>query len=650
LHTRAPKDGFHRARAIEIGDEPPLRLDGEDPGSSRAVNIRWFASTCLAGVLGIGLLGTAIVTSMGSYNLATPGVFARWDPYGSRPARGTNANRKGDQIAQTRTADDTRQIFRVSTTTKAGNREIVRTRPVTRIAAGLMASGIDVDIPAFNPMAMVSDNDDPDADKLGGGEALPATDGEIAYTVKNLADVKTGLENGPSISLEDVLAAVRDTAAIESMNTADFQFGSGDMGAGTETASLGGMGMPGVNMTVIAKTIKRNNDAGGDENERIVAARPNDRLDALLMRQGATQQEAREIASAFGAQSGYGTMGLLAGQQVKILMAPAGKRLQPVRVIVVAGSTESIVALSDTGGYVAVADAPEIAQEGEEVAMAEPGREGDLSLYQSFYGTALAKGVPKPVIDELVKVFGYDADFQRKVGGGDSFEVLYGSDDSGQIDGPAEVMFCSLTSGGETRRYYRYQSPEDGAVDYYDEEGRSARKFLTRKPVAQAVMRSGFGLRRHPVLGYSKMHTGVDWAAPRGTPIYAAGNGVVELAERNGGYGNQIKIQHANGYETAYGHMQGFAKGMKPGVRVRQGQVIGYVGSTGLSTGPHVHYEVLVNKRFVNPMRIKVPRGREIEGPALAEFQRERERIDGLVGRNANGGSAQLTQNTRSGG
>ena len=170
-----------------------------------------------------------------------------------------------------------------------------------------------------------------------------------------------------------------------------------------------------------------------------------------------------------------------------------------------------------------------------------------------------------------------------------------------------------------------------------------------RKPVANGIMRSGFGLRRHPILGYSKMHTGVDWAAPRGTPIYSAGNGVVEHAERTGGYGNQVKIQHANGYETAYGHMSSFARGMKNGTRVRQGQLIGYVGTTGLSTGPHVHYEVLVNGRFVNPMRIKVPRGRELEGPALAEFQRERDRIDGLVGRTG-AGSAQLTTSSNEGG
>jgi murein DD-endopeptidase MepM/ murein hydrolase activator NlpD len=157
-------------------------------------------------------------------------------------------------------------------------------------------------------------------------------------------------------------------------------------------------------------------------------------------------------------------------------------------------------------------------------------------------------------------------------------------------------------------------------------------------------------MRRHPILGYSKMHTGVDWAAPRGTPIYASGNGTIELAKRNGGYGNQVKIKHTNGYETAYGHMQGFARGLKEGMRVRQGQLIGYVGSTGLSTGPHVHYEVLVNGRFVNPMRIKVPRGRELDGSALAEFQRERERIDGVVGKNGSNSSAQLIQPNRRGG
>ncbi|WP_205470566.1 M23 family metallopeptidase [Breoghania sp. L-A4] len=154
-----------------------------------------------------------------------------------------------------------------------------------------------------------------------------------------------------------------------------------------------------------------------------------------------------------------------------------------------------------------------------------------------------------------------------------------------------------------------------------------------RKPLSGGRFSSGYGMRRHPVVGSMTKHTGVDWAAPRGTPIMASGNGVVEDAKWNAGYGRWVKIRHANGYETAYGHMSGFARGIKGGVRVRQGQIIGYVGSTGRSTGPHVHYEVLVNERFVDPMRIRLPRGRVLDGKLLAAFERERDRIDELLDR-----------------
>jgi murein DD-endopeptidase MepM/ murein hydrolase activator NlpD len=154
-----------------------------------------------------------------------------------------------------------------------------------------------------------------------------------------------------------------------------------------------------------------------------------------------------------------------------------------------------------------------------------------------------------------------------------------------------------------------------------------------RKPVAEAIMRDGFGIRRHPILGYTKMHTGVDWSAPTGTPIYAAGNGTIEKEGWESGYGKFILIRHANGYETAYGHMTAYARGIEEGKRVRQGQVIGFVGSTGLSTGSHVHFEIRINGRFVDPMRIKLPRGRELQGPILAGFEKERERLDVLMTR-----------------
>ena len=213
-----------------------------------------------------------------------------------------------------------------------------------------------------------------------------------------------------------------------------------------------------------------------------------------------------------------------------------------------------------------------------------------------------------------------------------AFEVFFaGDDESTAVTERNDVLYASLTVGGETKKYYRFQTPDDSVVDYYDETGKSAKKFLVRKPVNSAIMRSGFGGRRHPILGYVKMHTGVDWAAPYGTPIFASGNGVIETAGWEGGYGKYIRIKHNNGYETAYGHMSAFAKGMEPGKRVRQGQVIGFVGSTGLSTGAHVHYEIIVNGRFVDPMRVRLPRGRSLEGPMLAGFEKERDRLDAMM-------------------
>jgi murein DD-endopeptidase MepM/ murein hydrolase activator NlpD len=193
-------------------------------------------------------------------------------------------------------------------------------------------------------------------------------------------------------------------------------------------------------------------------------------------------------------------------------------------------------------------------------------------------------------------------------------------------------MYASITVGGEARRYYRFQTPDDGIVDFYDEAGKSAKKFLVRKPMTGGIFRSGFGVRNHPILGFARVHTGVDWADDVGTPVFAAGNGVIISADWKGGYGRHIEIQHLNGYVTTYSHLSGFARGIEHGAKVRQGQVISYVGTTGLSTGPHLHYEVKINGNFVDPMRIKLPRGRELGGTILAEFERERQRIDGILG------------------
>src|SRR5207248_687987 len=204
--------------------------------------------------------------------------------------------------------------------------------------------------------------------------------------------------------------------------------------------------------------------------------------------------------------------------------------------------------------------------------------------------------------------------------------------------------YALLTTGGETRKFYRYQTADDNVVDYYDESGKSAKKFLVRKPVADGTITSGFGGRNHPLLGFTKMHTGVDWASSTGTPIFASGNGIIEKIGLEGGYGKYIRIRHANGWETAYGHMSAFARGMEVGKKVRQGQVIGYVGSTGLSTGAHLHYEIIVNGRFVDPMRVKLPRGRSLEGAVMTGFEKERDRLDAMMA--GRGGSARISDAT----
>ena len=350
-----------------------------------------------------------------------------------------------------------------------------------------------------------------------------------------------------------------------------------------------------------------------------------------------TADEIKAITATLGPRGRDG--GLKEGEKLRILMAPAspGARMQPYRVVVANDTmVEAIAALSDLGRYVAV-DVSSMNTVADTAANASSDDDDDddgsgVRLYQSIYETAMRNKVPMLVIEDMIKIYSYDVDFQRKVQPGDSFDVFYAGEDEGVTSiEKNEVLFASLTVGGETKKYYRYQSPDDGLVDYYDETGKSAKKFLVRKPVNNAIMRSGFGGRRHPILGYVKMHTGVDWSTSYGTPIFASGNGVIEKAGPEGGYGKYIRIKHANGYETAYGHMSAFAKGMEPGKKVRQGQVIGFVGSSGLSTGPHVHYEILVNGRFVDPMRVKLPRGRSLEGPMLASFEKERDRLDGMM-------------------
>lgn len=241
----------------------------------------------------------------------------------------------------------------------------------------------------------------------------------------------------------------------------------------------------------------------------------------------------------------------------------------------------------------------------------------------SLYVDAEAAGVPNSVILELIKLYSFGVDFQRELQNNDTFEVLYEeyiTDDGSVVPGKGEIVYAKLGLSGRMLPLYRFED-KLGNVEYFDPTGQSAKKPLMKTPIDGARLSSGFGMRRHPVLGYNKMHKGIDFAAPRGTPIYAAGDGVIEKAGRFSSYGNYIRIRHRAGLATAYAHMNGFKSGIRAGTRVKQGQVIGYVGTTGRSTGPHLHYEIMMSGKQVNPAGVKLAGGRSLGGKELKSFK-----------------------------
>ena len=655
--------GYGReAGIIDLGHEPPLSVDGTEAAviDRRRVSVQWFSGTILTGLCGAALIGGAVFASLdGEMTFAKIPERVEGALRGGFGANDKTASlHKSDRLPPPSESSAARNVIRVSTVTRVGNRDVMRVRPFIRISGNLSmtTSDLSAKIPPFNAQRMLTDVGSPTqtaADDPNNPDAVEP-DAEVSFVMKDLGTILPKAKIAAIVPLDEIILRVRDASnwrgnsggvryATLANATADASGVKSDVKlayategnvtadpyAGFETRVVP------ENVTLLPKT-KDQATGGNPTGERVHTVKKGDSITSILRDQGATPEEAKAIAYTLGAKGRDG--GLKEGQKVRILMVPAsltpGARLQPYRVMVANDAAiEAVAALSDLGKYVAV-DVQSM-NTVTETAAADDDDDDDGSgvrLYQSVYETALRNKVPATVVEDMIRIYSYDVDFQRKVQPGDSFDVFYAGEDEGAtITEKNEVLFASLTVGGETKKYYRFQTPDDSVVDFYDDTGKSAKKFLVRKPVNNAIMRSGFGGRRHPILGYVKMHTGVDWATPYGTPIFASGNGVVEKVGWEGGYGKYVRIKHNNGYETAYGHMSAYAKGMEPGKRVRQGQVIGFVGSTGMSTGAHVHYEILVNGRFVDPMRIKLPRGRSLEGTLLGSFEKERDRLDGMM-------------------
>jgi|TARA_B110000967_G_scaffold208164_1_gene259477 murein DD-endopeptidase MepM/ murein hydrolase activator NlpD len=250
------------------------------------------------------------------------------------------------------------------------------------------------------------------------------------------------------------------------------------------------------------------------------------------------------------------------------------------------------------------------------------------TIKNNLYSSAIEAGIEPNIIVEFANIFGFEVDFQRDIRSGDKFEIYYERyvDENNVIRNTGKIIYASMFVNNKELSLYNFKF--NNRDDYYDVDGKSVIKTLMKTPINGARLSSSFGMRKHPILGFNKLHQGTDFAAPRGTPIMASGSGVVVRAQKYKGYGNYVSIKHNSTYKTAYGHMSKFGRGIRSGARVNQGQIIGYVGSTGMSTGPHLHYEVIKNGKRINSQRLKLPTGKILNNEARNKFEVDRIKID----------------------
>jgi murein DD-endopeptidase MepM/ murein hydrolase activator NlpD len=555
---------------------------------------------------------------------------------------------KSDRLQISGAATMSKHIIHEQIRTQKDGRTWLANKPYVRLVARLTpvpAANSDV-IPPFNPVKLYASEQTRgpvnDTDTMEGRE-------DVRVRVVELIGAIFPNEDGQELDGQEVSALVAKAQdAATGGDAADT--GQPSIRAGFPVDGGGGflprdatrrarIEPPAPNTTVVTKATAEVDDTTEDleqREQRVVRAGRGDTLTGILTRLGAERDQAKEMIDA--ASATFKDNALAPGYEVHVTLVPSltnANRKEPVRFTVFGEGHQHKVTVNRSSSGDFEASAVPINDQSINASSGDTEQTRSSSVYASLYNAGLLQGMPSNSIMSVLRIHAYETDFRRRIRPSDQVEYFFDvKDDAGIESVPGELLYTSISLGGEPQRYWRFRTP-DGLVDYYDEFGNNSKKFLMRKPLRSDGVRlvSGFGMRRHPLLGISRMHAGVDWAAPIGTPILAAGNGVVEEKKYKGDYGIYARISHANGYHTAYGHMRGYGPGIELGAKVRQGQVIGYIGMTGLTQGPHVHYEVLVNSRHVDPSQLQLPRERRLEGKQLADFQKERARVDDLMRR-----------------
>lgn len=640
----APDSDKHlKAAKQHIGDEPPIPAGGRRrPPDRREISLRWLSGTFLTGLTSTVLMGVALFAGLdGRQLLATPPELLTTNTVAS--SQNSN-NAKTDRLPSLRSiqpiGNRERTRMSVSTITRVGDADLVRTKPFEHLKVSLAAGHKTNDAyPAFNPLSIFAEPDQLDAANENIGSLIYGADVETEASIR-VVDFEfdaTMTQASLVLSNQEVEEIVRQTAPIltdGSVEVAALHF------VNPERFGLADPALSAIQLQSTAKIVPQNISVASIDNEfrpsrdfseHLIEVRAAAPIRQLL---GGTEfGKSEPMAEAL--ETLLNTENLKEGHTIRLGLQGSLMGQNIIRASVYLGNNhQTTIALNDQNQYV---PSQEPFDEGVMAALKERDKPKppvnivrDLPpAYDAIYRGVLAYDLPKDIAGQIVRMVAADVDFRSPIKPNDRLELFYSvpeqSDDTSQ-----ELLFVEASFNDQTRKFYRFISG-DGSIDYFDEDGKSARQFLLRNPVPNGKFRSPFGMRRHPILKYSKMHWGVDWSAPRGTPIIAPGNGTIIKAGWAGGYGRQTVIRHANGYETSYSHQSRFAKGIKQGARVRQGQVIGYVGTTGLSTGPHLHYEMKVNAKRVDPLRVRLPEGKALAGEELTAFVRERDRINDLL-------------------
>ena len=622
--------------------------DGYSGGSG--INARWLIGAVLSAVAGGGLISSAMIYSLDRTQSAIdhPEIIAATRIDTTSPDQQTL--KKGNRLVTGPEIGSVRQAFKALTPVVLGDHELIKLKPYVRVATALTQSAIGYaqEVPTFEPLKLFSG---PNSDDVQQPE-IRTSDQETDVSLQRFPlSVAANLpDDAPMLGMEQIETQIEEArrAALTLGRAMPLSIGGQEFLARTlpAAATAGGTGSAQTiepsfsaiqislvpeNVTTIGKQLPSPQGMRLTMDERVVPVRRGEAFNQLLLGTKISAESAREAANVLtqNQKDGLGHD----NQRLRILLSmPQNKAKEPTLLRAILYESDIIVAiaaLNDRGSMVSVPPPPVEGTPVVEAAAENEDNPNGLRIYDSVYETGLKNDIPKPVIEQFLKICFYDFDLEQKINGGDTFEVLYAEDEDNS--GRYDVLYASLSVAGVVKRYYQHKSKEDGTIDYFDEQGKSNRKFLMRKPISEGILRSGFGMRYHPVLHVWKLHSGIDWANRIGTPILAAGDGVVTWADWDTGYGRHIEIQHAYDFTTTYSHLSAFAKGISEGTHVKQGQIIGYLGNSGLSTGPHLHYEILVKGEFKDPLAIKLPRNRELTTAEMPAFKGEQEVINGLI-------------------